>query len=237
MANKESLYLQISNVIRSKITQGELRYGQRIPSERELAELYSVDRKTLRKAVSVLVEEGILTRMHGKGTYINKRQVAYDVNVVDNFGEMLNRSGIKHSCRLLYKEKRSAGLKYAELLNIGENDYVYRLVRLRLGDGEPVAIQNTYIVYDVLEDVEDIDFDMHSLYDVLNQHGVYANRVKETFRFVEFSNQEAKLLNMPDGSWGFMVEDITYDQNQRIVEYTKSFINTEKMIIGVDIEN
>ncbi len=236
MAKREALYLQISNIIRRKIVHGELCYGQRIPSEHDLAEQFSIDRKTLRRAISVLVEEGILTRIHGKGTYINKRQVSYDVNVVDNFGQMLFKSGIRHTCRLLHKEKRKAGVKYAKILEIGENDAIYRLVRLRLGDGEPIALQNTYVAYDLVNNIEDVDFEMYSLYDLFSQNGIYPNRVKEKFLFVELSNPEAKMLNMEEGSMGFMVEDVTYDQNDRVVEYTKALINNDNIVISADLE-
>ncbi|MBC8585155.1 GntR family transcriptional regulator [Oscillospiraceae bacterium NSJ-64] len=201
-----------------------------------MAEEFSVDRKTLRKAISVLVDEGILTRIHGKGTYINKRQVSYDLDIMDNFSQMLQRSGMKHECRLLYKEKRKAGFKYAKILQINEDDDVYRLVRLRYGDGEPLALQDTYIVYDIIEDIESIDFEMYSLYDVLNQHGIYASRMDETFSFIELSSPETKLLGVPEGSISFMTEDTTYDQNGKIVEYTKGLTNNNKLDISMTLK-
>ncbi len=116
MAKGEALYLQISKILKSQIARGELRYGQHIPSERDLSGIFSVDRKTIRKAILVLVEEGLLTQMQGKGTYISKQKVDYDVNALDNITQMLQRSNVTPSCRVLFQEKRLAGPKYARLL-------------------------------------------------------------------------------------------------------------------------
>jgi len=235
MAKGEALYLQISKILKSQIVRGELRYGQHIPSERDLSKTFSVDRKTIRKAILVLVEEGLLTQIQGKGTYISKQKVDYDVNALDNITQMLQRSNVTPSCRVLFQEKRPAGPKYARLLGISESDSIFRLVRLRLGDDEPIALQNTCVPYGIIDDIEGIDFEMHSLYDVLSQHNVKLCRVKETFSFFEFSDPEAKLLNVAPDSVGCLINDVTYDQLQHAVECTTTFINKDKIKIHAEI--
>jgi GntR family transcriptional regulator len=142
-----------------------------------------VDRKTIRKAILVLVEEGLLTQMQGKGTYISKQKVDYDVNALDNITQMLQRSNVTPSCRVLFQEKRLAGPKYARLLGISEKRFYLSTRSASSWHNEPIALQNTCVPYGIIDSIEEIDFEMHSLYDVLSQHNVKLRRVKETFSF------------------------------------------------------
>ena len=116
----EPLYVRISEDIRGKIKSGEIPYGSRLPAERQMAEDYGVDRKTLRKAIGLLSEEGILNCMQGKGTYIAKPQIPYQVEMLDDLEQMILRNGMKPSTRVLYTESRKAGRKYAALLEVEE---------------------------------------------------------------------------------------------------------------------
>jgi len=231
---REPLYITICNDVRSKIQSGEFTYGHRLPSEREMAEFYQIDRKTLRKAISLLIEEGLLVRMQGKGTYITQQQISYDVEALDDLVQTLTHSGMVPSSRILYKEVRKAGPKYAKRLQISPDDNVLRLVRLRSGDNEPIALQDTYIIDNLVPNLAQLDFEMYSLYNIMDKNGISISRIDETFTFIQLSNPEAKLLKLEEGSIGFVTEDITYDQNNRVVEYTKSIINNKKLSVNMN---
>lgn len=233
---KEPLYIKTCNTIRSQIKSGTLQYGQSLPSERELAETFHIDRKTLRKAISILIDEGLLIRLQGKGTYIAQQQLKYDVQLMDDLGQLLNRNHVKPTSSILYKELRPAGLRFSKLLGIHHEDKVLRLVRMRLGDNEPVALQDTYIVYDIIPNLDSIDFEMYSLYSVLENNNIKIFKIEETFTFIQLSNPEARLLNMEEGAMGFIAEDITYDTSGRAIEYTKGIINNQKLSINVDLK-
>ncbi|MBC8586564.1 GntR family transcriptional regulator [Youxingia wuxianensis] len=229
MPIQNPLYIQISNQINDMISSGELKYGQSIPSERELSELFNVNRKTLRKATSLLVEEGVLVRIRGKGTYIEKASASYMVDKVYGFNEMLRNNGMEPSSRLLYTEKRKARRKFAKILNVDENDDIYRLVRLRLGNNQPMALQNTYISYNIFPHIEKIDFTMFSLYDVLNQYKITIKRTLEKITPIIINNPEAKILKRAPGAPGFMTEETSYDVNGLIIDYTKTYTNNLKI--------
>lgn len=230
---KELLYIQVSEDIRAKIRSGEIPYGTRLPSERTLAEAYQIDRKTLRKAISLLSEEGVLLCLQGKGTYIVEPQIAYQVERMDDLEQMILRNGMKSSTRVLYKEVRKAGRKYAELLDVSPEERVFRMLRLRMGNEEPIALMDTYVRCDMVADIETLDFEMYSLYGVLNQNGIEISKIDESFMFYRVSNPEAQILRMEEGEIAFITEDKTYDQYGRIVEYTKSVINNQKFSIDV----
>lgn len=233
---KDLLYIQVSEDIRARIQSGEIPYGTRLPSERALAEEYQVDRKTLRKAIALLSEEGILLCLRGKGTYIAEPQISYQVEILDDLEQMISRNGMKSSTRVLYKEVRKAGRKYAELLDMDPEDQVFRMLRLRMGNEEPIALMDTYVHCDLISDIETLDFEMYSLYGVMSQNGIEISKIDESFTFYGISNPEAQILKMEEGEIAFITEDKTYDQYNRIVEYTKSVINNQKFSIDVSFD-
>lgn len=229
----EPLYMRISEDIRNKIKNGDIPYGSRLPAERQMAEKYGVDRKTLRKAIAVLSEEGILNCMQGKGTYIAKPQIPYQIEMLDDLEQMILRNGMEPSTRVLYRESRKAGRKYAELLEVDEQTEIFRMLRLRSGNGEPIALLDTYVVSSLVPGIETLDFEMHSLYGVLKQNGIEVCKIDEKFTFAEVSNPEAAVLKIEENGIAFITEDKTYDQYERAVEYTKSIINNQKLSIDV----
>ncbi len=225
--------MRISEDIRNKIKNGDIPYGSRLPAERQMAGKYGVDRKTLRKAIAVLSEEGILNCMQGKGTYIAKPQIPYQIEMLDDLEQMILRNGMEPSTRVLYTESRKAGRKYAELLEVDEETEIFRMLRLRSGNKEPIALMDTYVVSSLVPDIEALDFEMHSLYGVLKQNGIEVRKIDEKFTFAEVSNPEAAVLKIEENGIAFITEDKTYDQYQRAVEYTKSIINNQKLSIDV----
>ena len=227
----QPLYMTVSEDIRKKIRNGTLPYGQKLPSERALSEMYGIDRKTLRKAVSILIDEGLLVRMQGKGTYITQHAITYRIETLDNLSQTMADSGIMPSTRLLYKERRSAGKKYARLLQIDEDAEVLRIVRLRLGDGEPLALQDTFVPIGLIPRIEEVDFEMYSLYSLFRKQGMALGRVEETFSFVRITDPEARVLNMEERALAFVTEDLSFDQAGAVLEYTKSIINNAKLSV------
>jgi len=229
----QPLYLTISEDIRKKIRSGALPYGQKLPSERELAENYEIDRKTLRKAISILIDEGLLESLQGKGTYITQQAITYRIETLDNLAQTMTDSGIMPATRLLYKEKRAAGPKYARLLEIDPGDEVLRIVRLRLGDGEPLALQDTYVPVALIPNIEHVDFEMYSLYSLFRKQGIALGRVDESFSFVRITDPEARILGMTEGSLAFVTEDLSFDQAGAVMEFTKSLINNAKLKVSM----
>lgn len=229
----QPLYMTVSADIRKKIRNGTLPYGQKLPSERELAVMYGVDRKTLRKAVSSLIDEGLLVRLQGKGTYIAQHAITYRIETLDNLAQTMADSGITPSTRLLFKERRAAGTKYARLLKIDKDDEVLRVVRLRLGDGEPLALQDTFVPLKLIPQLLQVDFEMYSLYSLFKDQGFSIGRIEESFSFVRITDPEARVLKMEEEALAFVTEDLTFDRAGAALEYTKSIINNEKLSVSM----
>lgn len=140
--NEESgipLYYQIKELIRGKIDSGDWKSGDKIPNELELAKNFMVSRSTMRQAILELVNEGILTRKKGVGTFVSKPK--FEGNFITfNYPEEL---GTKHTPISIKAIEGSSGKLKA--LNLIDNETVYEIIRLRFFHEEPAAIEKSYI--------------------------------------------------------------------------------------------
>ncbi len=225
---KVPMHAQLREHIREKIEEGEYKYGTAIPSERNFAEMYGLNRMTVRHAIDELVREGILKRIQGKGTFVTKPKIERDVSSLKGFSRMLINKGIKPSSQLIHSEKRKAGYKYAAIFNIDKDEYVYRMLRLRLGDNEPITLEDTYVPYNLIDNIENIDFEVYSLYDLFAANNIELSSSNQTLTLIKIRNGEAKLLNVLPGSTVFLLEYTTVDSKGRALEFTRAYTSGEK---------
>lgn len=228
MAAKVPMYIQLRELIRKKIEDGVYKFGEAIPSERELSIDYGLNRMTVRNAISALVEEGILTKSQGKGTFVTRPKLAGDIHKIQGFAKMLLEKGVIPGTKLVHSELRNAGFKYASIFNISEDDLIYNITRIRLAENDPISLEDTYIPYSLIPNIETIDFEVHSLYDVLKANEIKLDTSYESLSLVKVRNIEARLLNVEAGSSVFLIEVKTIDSSGKVVEYTRSYTNGEK---------
>jgi GntR family transcriptional regulator len=228
VAAKVPMYIQLRELIRKKIEDGIYKYGDSIPSERELSIQYGLNRMTVRQSVAALVEEGLLTKSQGKGTFVTRSKIAGDIHKIQGFGRMVLEKGLTPGTKVIHSEKRKAGFKFASIFNISEEALVYNITRIRLGENEPISLEDTYIPYEIIPDVESIDFELYSLYELFKANGVQLDASYESLTLVKVRNVEAKLLNLDSGSTVFSVEVKTLDISGRVVEYTRNYTNGDK---------
>ncbi|CRK81451.1 GntR family transcriptional regulator [Neobacillus massiliamazoniensis] len=148
MINKNSpipIYYQLEAYIKQQIESGDLKEDDAIPSEREFAEKFQISRMTVRQAINNLVLEGYLYRQKGRGTFVNKKKVEQELQGMTSFTEDMVSRGMTPSSKLLSFDRIPADSKIAEELFIAENDSVYKIKRIRLADGAPMALETAYI--------------------------------------------------------------------------------------------
>jgi GntR family transcriptional regulator len=221
-ANKSApLYLRLKLLVQDALEAGELKPGDSVPSERDVADLLDVSRVTVRKAFTELVEEGILVQRRGSGTYVRERtgRIEQPLSRLTSFTEDMQLRGIKTEADWL---DRSSGLPTPEeaiKLSISPSEHICRFHRLRRANGEPLAIELAVVPHRFINDVEDVH---QSLYDVLGAKGFRPVRALQRLHATALSAQEAEWLDQPDGSPALFIERISYLADGRIVEYTRS---------------
>ena len=147
--NKDSsvaLYQQLINEIKESIQTGELKSGDRLMTEGEFSKEYDVSRITVRKAIEVLVEEGILIKKQGIGTFVADKKLTRDGSIFMGFTESCRLDGKVPSSRLLSADLSEASGVDQRNLNLEEGEMVIRVRRLRFCDGTPTVLEMNHFL-------------------------------------------------------------------------------------------
>lgn len=221
------IYLQLREVVRSKIEDGEYAPGTAIPSENALAATYGINRLTVRSAIDALVSEGLLKRVQGKGVYV-VAWIERDLEVLGGFTQTMNEKNVETRRKILLKGQRRAGEKYGSIFHIREDGLLYYIKRLDYADQEPIAIQEIYIPYNLVPKMEGIDLTVFSMFEIYNFYGINPVRAWQTLDLVQLTQSDARLINLDKDQTVFLFSCTTYDESGRVIEYSKSYTRGDK---------
>lgn len=160
----EPIYVQLQNLIRERIAAGSWRPGEAIPSELALVQQFGIARMTVRQAIDGLIREGLLVRARGRGTFVAHPRVERELSRLYGFSEDMRSRGMVPAARLLQREVVPAPADVSAYLGLGRREAVIYIRRLRLADGVPMAIEASYLNYELCRDVLDADLEAGSLY-------------------------------------------------------------------------
>ena len=142
MSNKP-MYRQIADALREKISAGELKPGDALPTESSLQETFNVSRVTVRQALKLLTEEQIVESIQGSGTYVKEERVNYDIYQLTGFYEKLADRNVDTHSEVSIFEVLKADAKLAEKLNLSHDDKVWHVKRVRFITQKPVNLEET----------------------------------------------------------------------------------------------
>jgi GntR family mannosyl-D-glycerate transport/metabolism transcriptional repressor len=147
------MYRRIADAIREKISSGEYKVGEALPTEAQLREEFSVSRVTVRQAIKLLVENQELESIQGSGTYVKENRVNYDIYQQTSFAEKwAHLNGVTHSDVLAF-EIQAASLTMAEHLEIQEGERVFYIKRVRFLDDNPITVEETWMPISMFPDL------------------------------------------------------------------------------------
>ena len=170
--------------------------GDRLPSERELSERWNAARMTVRNATDGLVDEGLVVRRHGSGTYVLPHPVVRFLGM-SSFSQDMRDRGLVPSSRLLAFEVQAADEVIARRLGVPEDEAVLRFSRLRLGSDEPMAIETVWIRSALVPGLEPSDLDV-SLYELLaRRYGLAPGSANVTIEPQLPDDETRELLGIP----------------------------------------
>lgn len=229
---QSSIYLQLREVVRNKIEEGEYLPGTAIPSENVLAETYGINRLTVRNAIDELVNEGLLKRVRGKGVYV-LAPIERDLEVLGGFSQTMKDKNLQSKKKILQKGQRKAGKKYAELFGINEEDQLYYIKRLDYAGGEAIAMQEIFIPYNLVPKVEGIDLSVFSMFEIYKFYEINPVRAWQTLDLVHLTQADARFLDITKDQTVFLFSCTTYDENDRVIEYSRSYTRGDKCNFSV----
>lgn len=216
--NPTPLYLQIAKNIRSKIHDGEIADNEALPSERELTSMTGASRVTIRKAIDKLISEGLLYRKQGSGTYVSPR-IQAPSSFLSSFTDDALTRGDEPDVVWIVKSYSTPTADEAGELEINTSDEVARLGRVRIANGEPLAIENAVVPRKYLPSLDALG---NSLYEALAALGHRPVRGRQKIRASLATPTEAALLQMDESSAVLRIERTTYSVKGEIIEFTRS---------------
>lgn len=232
------LYEQLKNIISEQIKKGELKPGQQIPSERELCEKYNISRITVRQAISIAESEGLVYRIHGRGTFVSSNsKIKQGLTKVNNFQETLSTQGIVGSTIIHKAETIPNNFLISRILGIGILNQIVNLQLIGLGNKEPIVFYDTFFSYELGNLIVDsaikakkknMAFSTLDLYrEYQTDIGISPTHAEQTFEAIVAGEFLSEILQVEKDAPVFKVSSIVYSDEQPI-EYKEAYYRGDK---------
>ena len=205
--DRQPKYLRIHADLRDRITSGQWPAGTSLPAQRDLAAEFGVSIMTLRQALQLLADDGLIAARHGSGTYVAARY-EYDLGHLRSFAADLAAQGAEIRTRLLAAEIITPADEVSARL--GDPGQVLRLRRLRLAGARPLILQTSYLPLPLADGLDPADLAQRGLYTVLARHGLAVTRASETITPCVLGAPEAGNLDRPAGSPALLSHRISF---------------------------
>lgn len=233
--NSTPLYVQLKNIIRSKISSEEWLPNTMIPSENELSSIYGISRMTARNVITQLVAEGLLYRIPGKGTFVNEAKIEITGLSYTGLRSQLESQGQKVETKLLSIERVKCDEYVARKLNIAPNDEIYKIKRMRTANGIPVSYHKSFVPCALCKNLEAYDLENDQLCKILSEHfSLNRARVVETLESYIADVPKAEILGITPGFPLIMLQDTIATNSGEIFEYTRVYFRGDKIKLRLE---
>lgn len=222
MAHKHE---QVAASIRESIAES-LAPHDALASERELMAIHGVSRMTVRKAISVLVDEGRVYQIRGSGTYVGSADIFSKSPKLTSFTEDMISRGSSPSSRVLEVARIEAPHHVAAALGLGTPSEVTLIRRLRLADDTPIALEEVYLPSSVLE-TESLNLG-ESLYEQLRLAGREVFRAEQEIKAITLSSTDCELLGVAAGSAALSVTRVSSSRRGQLIEFAHTTYRADR---------
>jgi len=229
-------YRQIEQTLRERIA--TLRPGERVPSDAQLCAEFGVSRMTARNAMQRLAEDGLITREPGRGSFVAEPPAYRRANRLMTFTLEMTRAGRVPTSRVLTRVIRPSSTAEAANLDIPARQPVVHLRRLRLADGEPIAVESAVLIGATADAVMSADLARGSLHETLGRAGFVLWRGTGTVSAAAATAADARLLGLRTGDPLLVERRVIVDTHDRRIEATESRYSAERygLVVSFDVE-
>ncbi|MGP1397670.1 MAG: GntR family transcriptional regulator [Inquilinaceae bacterium] len=234
---QQARYRQIASALEADIMAGRLKVGDQIPSERAMAERMGISRMTARKALEQLAGRGILETRVGQGTFVGTPVIEQELSALSGFSEDMARQGRTTSSIVVEAERRDATVEAIRSLGLAPRSEVYRLTRVRLADGTPVAVERTEIDAARAPDLlSKADFSKASLYaNLKDRYGITPATADQTLEAALADSAMALMLRLEVGAPVLRQTRLTRDTDGRPFEFVRSTYRGDAFVMRVHL--
>ena len=205
------LYSQLKELLRARILDGSYPSHSQMPSENELGKLHSVSRITVRQALNDLQKEGLIFKIHGKGTFVAKPKAFQNVSRLQGLAEFMSQMGYEVINQLVSFKFIAANSVIAERLKINEGEEITEIKRVRLINREPVSLEITYVSKILGKQLEKADLATRDIFLIIeNDCGIALGHADLAIDAVLAEAELTKALRVEEGSPIMRIERLTH---------------------------
>lgn len=234
------LYLQIKEALEgwilSSLREGSLLPGDRLPSENELSERLRVSTITIKRALDELRRQGLIQRIQGRGSFVvGQSKITLNLERLFSLTTLTREQGMRPVRYTLEKSELVALPSIAKHLDLAPGERVAKLVRLRLMDKIPVAVDTSYLPVRFFPDLLSAYNDQLSLYEVMrDRYGRELVHAHDILAPALINPSESKALEIPTGALGVMIERTGYGAGDVPLEFTKMVFRGDLCNFSID---
>ena len=220
LSSPQPLYTQIKEIVRSRILDGSYQPHQQMPSETEMMAAFEVSRITVRQALSDLQNEGLIFRIHGKGTFVSKPKAFQDLGRLQGFGEAMRRMGYETFARVLSIKTVTPSTQVAEKLQLAKRAKVTELQRVRFLNREPISLDVTYIPAAIGQRLAKEDLAARDVFAILeNDYGIALGHAELQIGSTLADETLASQLKVEEGSPVLFMERTAHTADGVPIDY------------------
>jgi len=232
------LYLQVSEWIRGNIYKGDLTTGDRVPSENQIMDMLGVSRGTVKKAVTMLVNEGLLVQVQGKGTYVKSENISYSLGEgLLSFAESLESQHLHFETEVIESRIDTASKLVASKLGIELGAPILYLKRVRSVEGEKVMLIENRINMAHCPGIENVDFNKNNLFPTVERlSGKKIASSESRYAAKIIGAERGHYLEVHEDAPVLHLEQVVYFENSIPLEFGNVWLKSDKYYLGTVLQ-
>ena len=235
--SKIPLYHQLYKLLRATIIRGEWVPGAMIPPESELCRTFQVSQITARQALDNLVNDGLIYRQRGRGSFVAQPAIETSLTRIISFTEDMRQRGLTPGSQVIFSGLVEADQTSADKLQVEPGEMLAQLHRLRFADGETLSIEKASLVQRYCPEVLQNDYENSSLRDALRvQYGLQLVRAKQSIRSQNATKEQAGLLAINPNAALLVIDRVSYSQHDVPVEHLQILYRADRYIMYTDLQ-
>ena len=236
--SKLPFYYQLYEILRGKILRGEWQPGDMLPTEGELLEQHRVSRSTVRQALDMLVNEGLIYRQRGRGTFVAHPPVEQGLSRIISFTEDMIQRGLKPQTEVLSSGLMPAPENIAKVLQIEPGEELAHLERLRLADGEPMSIEESYLVHRYCPGVLEQDYARNPLRVALEKkYGIRLVYARQSIRAISAPRSLAEKLSIQPNGAILYIERVSFSEQGVPIEFLRLYHRGDRYVLHNELRD